>query len=825
MVVALLGVLKAGAAYVPLDPSYPAERLSFMLEDAGVSVLLTQRSLQGRAGESGAARVVYLDEAWDGEAGSGAESGAGAEAKEGDVSGAAVSAENLAYVIYTSGSTGGPKGVMVTHASAVNYLHWVNGLLSSLGVEALPAVTGLGFDASLKQLLAPLVYGRHVWLPRPGAASDPAALLQEVSGRPGTALNCVPSLWQAVLDVASEEELAEASRNLRAVLVGGEALSAGLLSRTARAVPGVRVWNLYGPTETTANATACEVTADGVAGRGYVRIGRPVANTAAYVLDGRMRPVPVGVSGELYVGGVGVARGYLNRADLTAERFVPDPYSGEAGARLYRTGDLVRWSADGELEFLGRRDGQVKVRGYRIEVGEVEAALRSHEGVRDAAVVAREDGGDTRLVAYAVADGGQAVNVTALREHLRGRLPEYMVPSLFVELDALPLTPHGKVDRRALPAPQQPSAGSAAGEGAPRDVLELQLIQIWEEVLGVKNVGAKDNFFELGGHSLLAVKLVGRVERLLGEKLPLALLFQCATVERLAASLRGRVGQVRWPSLVAVQPAGSKPPLILVHPGAGNVLCYFELSRRLGADQPVYGLQSRGLDGLSEPFTRVEEMAAHYIEELRGVCPEGPYHLGGWSMGGLVAFEMARQLSARGQRVASLALIDSFEPTLAVRELGAGRADEAALLLGFAEHHGLFVGHATAAAREELRGLSEDEGLVRLLELAGDGGAFAPDADLAKLRHLYKLFKANAHATWSYAPQGYGGSLTLYRAAEQLWALPSDPTLGWGRVASGGVEISEVPGDHYTVLRSPNVGELARRLESRLGRAARGEVA
>ena len=390
-------------------------------------------------------------------------------------------------------------------------------------------------------------------------------------------------------------------------------------------------------------------------------IGRPLANRAIYILDQHGNPVPIGVHGHLHIGGVGLARGYLNRPDLTAEKFVPDPFSAEPGARMYKTGDLARYRPDGNIEFLGRADHQVKIRGFRIELGEIEAVLGQHPAVRQAVVLAREDApGEKRLVAYVVAD---STTDEQLRRFLKDKLPESMVPAVVVLLEALPVTPNGKVDRRALPAPDRSRPELEKAFVAPRDDLELQLAHIWEEVLGVRPVGARDNFFELGGHSLLAVRLFALIEKRLGKTLPLTTVFQGATVEHLAGILRQQPTPGPQSSLVAIQPGGSKRPLFLVHPAGGHVFPYIHLAQFLGPDQPCYGLQARGVEDGQDPHTRIEDMAAYYIQALQTVQPTGPYLLGGWSMGGVVAFEMAQQLHAQGQRVALLVLLDGRIPT------------------------------------------------------------------------------------------------------------------------------------------------------------------
>jgi amino acid adenylation domain-containing protein len=514
MIAAVLAVLKAGGAYVPLDPEYPAERLEYMLADAAPAVLLTQASLAGLFSRSAVPRVRVDADAddWAGE-------------PETDPERDALTPDHLAYVIYTSGSTGRPKGVMNQHRALVNRLAWGRRAWRIDADEALLCKTSLNFDGSVREILLPLMAGGRVVVARAGGHRDPSYLLEAIGRERITTVNLVPSLLQLLLDAPGVDAL----RGLRRVLCGGEALPGALLERFHAALPGVELHNLYGPSEAATAVTSPRCRAEpGCAG---VPIGGPSANARVYVLDRAGEPVPVGVAGELYVGGVPVARGYLGRAALTAERFVPDPF-GDPGARLYRTGDVVRWLADGRLDFVGRDDAQVKVRGFRVEPGEIEARLREHAGVREAVVLVREDvPGDRRLVAYCAADA--AVEVDSLRAHLAERLPEYMVPAAYVRLDALPLTPSGKLDRRALPAPEGGAYASREYE-PPVNETEEALAGIWAEVLRVERVGRRDNFFDLGGHSLLAVQVVSRVRQALGVELPLGEIFTRPVLQDLA---------------------------------------------------------------------------------------------------------------------------------------------------------------------------------------------------------------------------------------------------------------------------------------------------
>lgn len=515
MVVGLLGVLKAGGAYVAVDPGHPAERVAFLLRDAAPRVLLSQRPLLQSLPEHDGP-VVCLDSDWN----------SIAHEPCGDPPGV-VTSRDLAYLLYTSGSTGEPKGAMIEHESVVNYLAWLNAQPDL--VRDLPVVTSITFDAVLKQIFAPLVRGDAVWLLPGEVVSQPDALLAALAGREGAGLNCVPSLWQSLMATGQVGRL---SGSLRSLLLGGEQLTEELLSATQAVLPDVALWNLYGPTEATANASATRL-----APGDKVTVGRPIANTALYILDPALQPAPIGVIGELYIGGAGLARGYWRRPMLTAAAFIPNPFAGGAGSRIYRTGDRARYWPDGRIELVGRIDHQVKVRGFRIELGEVEAAFRRHPAIREAVVAALGDPlGDRRLVGYLVPRHGALVDQGELQRFLRQALPDYMVPSTFVAMDALPLTPNGKVDRRALPPPD---AGRRAPERreAPRDSTTEQLRSIVGKVLRIEEVNMAESFYELGGHSLAAIQVVARVREALRVDLPFLALYEAPTLEDLVAQI------------------------------------------------------------------------------------------------------------------------------------------------------------------------------------------------------------------------------------------------------------------------------------------------
>ncbi|HEX5888650.1 MAG TPA: alpha/beta fold hydrolase, partial [Pyrinomonadaceae bacterium] len=577
--------------------------------------------------------------------------------------------------------------------------------------------------------------------------------------------------------------------------------------------------NGYGPTENT-TFTACHRMTEANQICETVSIGRPISNTQIYILDSGMKPVPVGVVGELYTGGDGLARGYLRRPALTAERFVPNPFSQEAGERLYRTGDLARYMEDGRIEFVGRADEQVKVRGFRIEPGEVETALVQCEGVRESVVVVREDArGEKLLVAYVVAESPeQPPKSGELRAALRERLPDYMIPTTYVVLDQLPLTPNGKVDRRALPALDGSRPELESRYEKPRTNLEKLLAEMWQDVLEVEAVGIQDDFFELGGTSLRVVVFVNKLEQRLNVHVPVKALFGAPNIAALAEYLKEHHAQTvsaasredgSWSPLVEIQPGTNKPPLFFVHPVGGNVFCYFNLARRLGTDQPFYALQSIGLNNGHPGHTRIEDMVSYYIEHLRAVQPAGPYHLGGWSLGGVVAFEMARQLKADGADVSLLALIDSPSPSAfsrMPREDDLSRLASFAIDLGFTQEH-------VSRSFNDVRSLPLEDQLAYMLDRALAENLIPAGMELDHLQRLFRVFKTNREALRAYVPGVYAGQITYVQAVDNnANQTPND----WNEFARDGVEVHQLPGDHYSILKDPYVNALAQCIEQRI---------
>ena len=805
MVVALLGILKAGGAYLPIDTAYPRERIAFLLDDAQARVLLTQEGLRASLPES-AAEVVCLDTGWDAIA---------RESTDNPVGGAGP--DSLAYVIYTSGSTGQPKGVEIPQKALVNLLCSMRDWLELDQRDRLLAVTTIAFDTAGADIWLPLLVGARTVICARSEMADGYALRDLMERHEITFLQATPATWRLLFDTGWGGK-----RDLQAVCTG-EAMPPDLPARLAPAVR--RAWNLYGPTETTVWSTGYQVNGS----ENPIPIGRPLPNTQCYILDGQRQPVPVGVAGELYIGGDGLARGYRKRPELTAERFVGDPFVG-GGARMYRTGDWARCRADGNIEYLGRLDQQVKIRGFRVELGEIEAALSQHPGVKECVVIAREDRpGDKRLAAYFVAQKGERPSPSTLKAFLAGSIPLYAVPGQFVLLDALPLTSNGKVNRLALPSPSPMSSSAEDGSAAPRDEFERFLCQAWADVLGLECVGIFDDFFDLGGHSLLAVQLVLRIQKIIpGEEFPLSALLHASTVERFAAWLRTR-RRGEWQFLVRMLPGSpERTPFFCVPGSGGNILFLRPLAMALPVDLPFYSFQAKGLDG-SEPFGSVEEAARCYVEELRKVQPHGPYYLGGASYGGLVAFEMARILEGQSESVASLFLIDTYNfafggflplhelifrnmryylrrAAVVVRRLPSIRPGEWPAF--FAKRFAILRKHVGQVVRVAAgqRGTQFPVDRTTVTIAAG--------TKLGEV--LTRVNRAARVATSTFVPKPYGGSVVLFRASERYNEPYEDEYLGWGPVVHGGIEAVEIPGGHDSIFEDRDVKVFAERLNAKL---------
>lgn len=644
LIVSVLAILKAGGAYLPLDPSYPIDRLAFMLRDTQAPVLIAQNHYLDLFAAQ-ALHLISLDADWQ------AIEHEPQENLPGETGG-----DSLAYIMYTSGSTGWPKGVEIRHRS-INRLVFGVDYARLDDTCTLMHMAAISFDASTLEVWGALLHGARCVL-YPERIPTPKNIKALIRKHHVTTLWLTASLFNAIID-----EDPYTLSGAQQVMTGGEALSVAHISRASRALPSTEFINGYGPTETTTFACCYSIPRAVDETWRSIPIGRPIGNTTIYILDRHMRPTPIGVPGELHIGGAGLARGYLNHPELTAARFVANPFSDDPEARLYKTGDLVRYLPDGNIEFIGRIDQQVKIRGFRIEPGEIETALGQHPSVLEALVVARENTRKEKyLLTYIVPRHGHTLTEEELRLFLKQSLPEYMIPSRFIQLESFPLTPNGKLDWQALPAPDVDDDMTIDSYVAPTSMTELQLVAIWEYLLKREHIGIRDNFFYLGGHSLLAALLVDRIEQSFGKKIPLATLFAGPTIEQLANALQQEETTQSRVTLVIVQKGAHKQPFFYLHGDymGGAFYCY-NLARSLGADQPFYALDPYQFTGLRVAPT-LEKMAAENLQVMRTVQPEGPYLLGGFCNGGLLAYEMARQLRAAGQKVALLLLIDPSSP-------------------------------------------------------------------------------------------------------------------------------------------------------------------
>nr|VFK56154.1 MAG: amino acid adenylation domain-containing protein [Candidatus Kentron sp. TUN]VFK62342.1 MAG: amino acid adenylation domain-containing protein [Candidatus Kentron sp. TUN] len=796
MIVGLLAILKAGGAYVPLDSDYPTERLAFMAEDANFSMLLCHGATRDRLPKC-TARILDID----------AEAAVIAE-ENADNPPRFTAPDNLMYVIYTSGSTGKPKGVMIEHRMVASHVLSMIDLYGLTPEDRILQFASLNFDASVGQVFGTLAVGATLVV-RGVKVWTPEECLHNILHHGVTVARMTPSYVQQLLSTAIAHRQALQVSNFRLLNVGGEMLPQ-IIVRYWReiALDNRRLLNTYGPTETTVSVTAFEVPEDWQENAASIPIGRPLPGRVLYILDSHLQPVPIGVGGELYIGGAGVGRGYLNYPEFTTDKFIPDPFQSDPKVRLYRSGDSCRWLPDGTIEFLGRIDTQVKIRGFRIECGEVENTLLSEPSVHKAVVDVRGEGVDKRLVAWIVVVDSYRILQPGLRAylraHLRTRLPDWMVPSVFMFVDALPLMPSGKIDRRALPAPDASEFESEIKYIAPRDPIEETLCGIFAQVLDVERVGIHDDFFELGGHSLLAIRIVFLIREHLGIDLPLRALFQHPTPAGLADTIPQRR---KWISTLLF-PLGGKentsiPPLFCVHPVGGGTVCYRKLADYLGEDWPVYGIQAVGFEGNDAPLTDIDTMAGRYVEEITALWPNGPYNLYGWSFGGVVVFRMAQLLQAMGREVALLALADTAHPS----------------------HF------------EGVKALGEDEIMLRLLAEAGDvkptsfnefkkmtptarqtylQQRIATNSNLSgfgEMKRFVRIYRANLQALATYRPTSWVGKL-VFIAAQEPFSIDEAPLdLRWRDLASQ-VEYHVVSGNHFTMHRQLNVRDIGEILKN-----------
>ncbi len=953
LVISILAVLKTGAAYVPIDPRYPRDRLAFIRKDSDAGLVVTESTLaptfiDGTRDDEALFDLIVLERESE-----------NIQRSSSSSTGVRVRGDTLCYIIYTSGSTGAPNGCEVTHQNVVRLFQATRNLFEFRPEDVWSLFHSTTFDFSVWEIFGALFHGARLVIAPAGVVRSPELFYDLLVRRGVTVLSQTPAAFRQLARVDEQPRRSNDLR-LRTIVFGGESLPVGTLEgwieRHGDEEP--KLINMYGITETTVHVTYRRITRRDLKDRSRSFIGMPMPDLQIYLLDAHGRMVPPGFPGEIYVVGDGVARGYRNRPELTAARFLPDSISGNLDQRMYRSGDLARYLPNGDMEFLGRKDKQVKVRGFRIEPGEIEVALLEYPGILEALVIPTQEPGGLALTTYLVVDQkavgvekevdveeegtsshnrtdlrvpfksecliqiltpeeanqdgeiqngqahfteniscsgtvlsgvksslpygqslrlrlklpphgveltlkgtivwrrggragvrffanpyerdllystvsdiarGQGFARTQIRNFLKRRLPEFMIPAHYVLLNSLPQTSNGKIDFRALPEPVRVHGNRVLESGfvAPRDSLELQLTKLWEEILNVRPLGVTDNFFEQGGHSLLAVQLIAQIKQKFRADLPLSVLFTSGTIEHMATLLRGQVTGESNSPLVEINPIidaeNGRRPLFFVHPAGGNVLCFVHLARNLGRDQPFYGLQAPGLDGAQLDFRAVEDLASLYIQAIRSVQAHGPYLLGGYSFGGTVAFEITRQLQAGGETVERLMLLDSWAPTYTPRY------DDATLVAFFAlELTGSMSGLTGLPELEELRRMTNQQQQEFLLRVAQSAHFLPPDSDLTRVQNFYQVFKNNTRAEQLYRPENEPVPITIFRATRSLLDEVHDsrflarvlnrqglldPTFGWDEFTTAGVDLFFIPGNHLNILLEPQVRQLADRIK------------
>ena len=799
MVITLLAIMKSGAAYVPVDPLYPQKRIEFMLQDSSAKILITSKQYKNRF-QSGV-KELLIEDIWP---------KLSSYPKENIKTN--INGSDLAYILYTSGSTGNPEGVQIEHHNLVNFLFSMQKKPGILSGDSLLAITTISFDIAGLELYLPLMSGAELVLADTESAKDGRVLLDIIEGQNITMMQATPSTWRMIIEAGWEKRLP------LKILCGGEALPKDLADKLITRCNSL--WNMYGPTETTIWSAVKQITANDES----ITIGRPINNTQLFILDDYLKPLPEGSVGEIYIGGDGVARGYLNRPDLTNERFVANPFHEFSGNKIYRTGDLGKFAENGEVQCLGRIDHQVKIHGYRIEPEEIEQALIKQKGVKEAVVVAHHE----RLVAYIVPDNTSpkvvAANnsdytedsqtqqqITNWKLRIKELLPEYMLPKHFVVLAKLPLTPNGKIDRNALPKPAQNAEAQIKKFAAPKTDTEKLIAGIWAKLLGVKEVSIHDDFFELGGHSLIAVQAMTSLEKETGKRMPLASLFEAPTVEKLSLLIEQKERSKAFDSLVAIKPGGNKMPLYIVHGFGMNVLLFNNVAKNMDVQQPVYALQAKGLnaDHIDDSFDKMEDIAASYISEILRQNPDGPYALAGYSLGGIIVFEMAKQLKAMGKEIKMLAMFDTyadnsnyFNPFLLniTKKFRRQFPKMLFILRSFARQPWQTILYQTEFVKSKFRKLS------KLRRNKEDEGPSYDNKLAAKYEYAYVNYKMTP----------YDDAIDLFKVKTRLYYLDDMIYLGWKQFAEKGVNVYEISGDHKTFLYPPYDKDFARVLQQAL---------
>ena len=794
MIIALLAVLKSGAAYIPIDPEYPEDRIAFMLKDSSAKMLMSSHKNKGKFKSD-------IIEFFVGNDLPGLE---GFSKKAPDIK---VSGNDLAYILYTSGTTGKPKGVLIEHHSLINMLLSLTKMPGINEHDILLAVTTVSFDIAAVEMYLPLMTGATIVLADAQAAKDGRELLKIAREQHVSIMQATPATYKMMLAAGWEQPL-----NLK-ILCCGEPMTKDLASKLF--VLGTALFNMYGPTETTVYSTGKKIDIND----GVITIGKPINNTQIYILDENLNSAAPGITGEIFIAGAGVARGYVNLPQLTAEKFLANTFSPDVSKKMYRTGDLGKLLSNGEIQCLGRTDRQIKVRGYRIEPGEIENEIRKHGQFKETLVMACSDKKlNQRLTAFIVPEtemGEEQFSrmISKLKERLKKELPAYMLPDNFINLNKLPLLLNGKINFTALsescphnkPIPEKTNVSTTE--------TEKLLVSIWSEFLSLENIDVNDNFFELGGHSLIAVEVMMRIEKETGKMLPLSTLFEYPTIKKLASLLQSDKKETLWKSLVPIKPSGSKAPVYIIHGSGLNVLNFSSISLYVDEEQPVYGLQAKGLNGADEPLNNMEEIAADYISQIIEHNPEGPYAIAGYSFGGYVGIEMARQLRSMGKKVKMLAMFDtnaeeqnynySFLKKLTVKSARQFRKllwISSSLL----KQPKTTINYQLGYAKNKTKSVASYIGLSAKEEIQGS------------LAEFMRISEQHDIAYNNYRIKPFDGVIDVFKAKRRIYFIDDLKFLGWKKYALKGVRIHDVPGDHKTMLLAPNDKEFARALQNAL---------
>jgi amino acid adenylation domain-containing protein len=789
LVIAILGIIQAGGAYVMLDPAYPKARLTSIIEDTKLQLILTQSHLAIDVAIS-ATNLFLLDTQWT-----------ELSTESTEIASAQTTLDNLAYIMYTSGSTGKPQGVQITLAQVEYYLQAVSEVIKLQPHDIYLHSASFSFSSSIRQLLLPLSQGIKVVITSKENTSNLSSLIELIQTEGITIFDTVASVWTYLLIHLTQLEQNRCGQlinsQLRLLIFSGGLLTSQLLNQVRGKFPQPpQIINIYGQTETI-GVCAYQIPDQFDGLDGYAPVGSPYPHNQLYVLTEHMQPVSATQIGELYVSGASLARGYLNNPQLNDRKFIPNPFTTDKQrSQLYRTGDLARYLPDGNLEIVGRQDFQVKIRGMRVEIEEIETVLMQHPDVQQAAVIGKNGkSGEQIIVAYLVPKQS-SINISDVRSFLKTKLIDYMIPSAFEVLESLPLTPNHKLDRKRLPEPSRKSFITVPA----RDELELQLIQIWEKVLDIQPIGITDNFFDLGGHSLIALQLLAQIERTWEKCLLLATLLESPTIAELANVLRQEEDPIVWSPLVLLKAGGAKPPLFCIHPMGGNLFGYYDLAKKMDADRSIYGLQAKGTDGKSRPLDRIEDMASYFIRSIQIIQPNGPYFLLGYSFGGTIAFEIARQLVDQGRKVAFLGLLDTRCPNIEK------------IRLPFLQWLNLHLNKLQKLDTKERikylidKGNSHKKVAYRdgVLNMLSSSGIFRPE-------HL-DVLDCNVSAVKEYKLQVYPGKATLFWSEFQDDYIDLYPDLGWGEWVAEGLEMQYLPGDHITLMKEPHVQVLVEKL-------------